>query len=107
MRSLEAPEVRNVYSNRPTRSQKCASEISPSSAMHGERSADFQSAVSQVFNLLKPRQGCRPDFESCMRIGRSADYKSAIQQIENLRYVCGKPETLQMRPRKAPAGRND
>jgi len=75
--------------------------------MHGERSADFQSAVSQVFNLLKPRQGCRPDFESCMRIGRSADYKSAIQQIENLRYVCGKPETLQMRPRKAPAGRND
>src|SRR5881397_2008934 len=39
------------------------------------RSADLQSAVSQVFNL-PPAAGEQ----------RSADYKSAIQQIKNLRY---------------------
>jgi hypothetical protein len=39
------------------------------------RSADLQSAVSQVFNL--PNVACEQ---------RSADYKSAIRQIKNLRY---------------------
>jgi len=40
------------------------------------RSAELQSAVSQVFNLL-----------TAAREQRSADYKSAIQQIKNLRYA--------------------
>ena len=46
------------------------------------RSADFQSAVSQVFNLLTFRRG-----NALENIGRSADYKAAIQQIDNLRYL--------------------
>jgi hypothetical protein len=46
------------------------------------RSADLQSAVSQVCSLLAPFQaGARE------AVGHSADYKSAIRQIANLRYA--------------------
>jgi hypothetical protein len=45
------------------------------------RSADFQSAVSQICNLQTVRRG-----EDSPLILSAADYKSAIQQIENLRY---------------------
>jgi len=47
-----------------------------------QRNADFQSAVSQVFNLL-----ALPSSDVLEYAERSADYKSAIQQITNLRYV--------------------
>ena len=51
-----------------------------------QRSADFQSAVSQVCNLLA-------DFPSSAieSAGPSADYKSAIQQIANLRCAAACP----------------
>jgi hypothetical protein len=49
------------------------------------RSADFQSAVSQVFNLQVARQIARARWWL-----RSADCKSAIQQSATLRYFgCG------------------
>ena len=50
------------------------------------RSADLQSAVSQVCNLLAA-------FPSNVieSAGGSADYKSAIQQIANLRYAAACP----------------
>jgi hypothetical protein len=47
-----------------------------------ERSADFQSAVSQ--NCILLRVG---SLAAAVTIQRPADYKSAIQQIENLRYA--------------------
>ena len=51
------------------------------------RSADFQSAVSQVFNLLARRLSRRPVHCAAHKDeGRPADSKSAIQQIENLSY---------------------
>ena len=46
------------------------------------RSADLQSAVSQVCNLL-----ASPSQEGLQSAGRCADYKSAIRQITNLRYI--------------------
>ena len=49
-----------------------------------QRSADFQSAVSQNFILLSVwRLGAAANAQI------SADYKSAIRQIENLRYELG------------------
>src|SRR5438309_499591 len=48
------------------------------------RSADFQSAVSQVFNLPAATQTLRKLFHP----RAAADCKSAIRQIENLRYFC-------------------
>src|SRR5260221_5272575 len=62
-----------------------ASEISPDAGC-GESSADFQSAVSQVFNLPKLQMGRRAEFPCVWAIGRFADCKSAIRQIEKLRY---------------------
>jgi hypothetical protein len=47
-----------------------------------QRSADFQSAVSQNCILQSRRR-----LEAAASVRRPADYKSAIQQIENLRYV--------------------
>jgi len=50
-----------------------------------QRSADFQSAVSQVFNLRVARQ-----LGGTRQLLRSADCKSAIQQSATLRYFgCG------------------
>jgi hypothetical protein len=57
-------------------------------------SADFQSAVSQIFNLLGAEQ--IPGRSAVYRI---ADCKSAIRQIENLRYLARPlPTSLVKRP---------
>src|ERR1051326_8788549 len=47
----------------------------------GARSAELQSAVSQICNLRRVGTGRR-----VARIRPSAEYNSAIRQIENLRY---------------------
>ncbi|MDB6022641.1 MAG: hypothetical protein JWQ04_2498 [Pedosphaera sp.] len=56
------------------------------------RSAEFHSAVSQIFNLPGTATLKRV-FESqrATPIRRPADCKSAIQQTECLRYVNGRP----------------
>jgi hypothetical protein len=62
-------------------------------------SADLQSAVSQISNLLAlHRVGPSPKSPAL------ADYKSAIQQIENLRYGVGWLGRQQLTP---PAFRGD
>jgi hypothetical protein len=53
--------------------------------------ADFQSAVSQVFNLLGLRRRRAPLQDDDAHQRSPADCKSAIQQIENLRYPFGAP----------------
>src|SRR5690349_17349308 len=67
-----------------------SARISDSSSCRKASSADFQSAVSQVFNLRKLRK----ESASCVPIwppvfARPADCKSATQQIESLRYGHG------------------
>src|SRR5437667_6934103 len=58
------------------------------------RSADFQSAVSQVFNLPPPRLHRRAGQSGGdQAIGWFPDCKSAIQQIANLRYGSGMLQT--------------
>jgi len=52
------------------------------------RSADLQSAVSQVCNLQ-----AFPEADSLGNAGRSADYKSAIRQTASLRYDALAPNT--------------
>ena len=65
--NLEAPRVGSDWSPLPL--------VMSLARWPRARSADLQSAVSQVFNL--PHAACDQ---------RSADYKSAIRQIKNLRY---------------------
>src|SRR5437016_2020883 len=50
--------------------------------MSTDRSADFQSAVSQISNLPPPRA-----LQTGENIEHSADSNSATQQIGNLRYA--------------------
>jgi hypothetical protein len=56
------------------------------SPMKKPSSAEFHSAVSQIFNLRTVRNAPRrPHFQ------RAAECNSAIQQIKNLRYEEGAP----------------
>jgi hypothetical protein len=65
---------------------KIKKTLAPFPASQG-RSADFQSAVSQVFNLHAVRS---PNVYRAAE--RAAGCNPSIQQIENLRYECNPDE---------------